>query len=328
MSRQNLCTTLFALLFLASTISAADKPTLLEARKIWDRGGHNAFTDLVRHNNRWYCVFREAKGHVSPEGKIRVLTSSDGKKWTSAALLSRAKSDLRDPKINVAPDGRLMVLGAASWHEKTAKVNRQPMVWFSKDGKAWSEGVEVAEPNFWLWRVTWHKGVARGIGYGRRGNNRQIRLYESRDGVDYKTLVSNLFDKGYPNETSIIYQKNDTALCLLRRDGKPNTGLLGTSQPPYTKWTWKDLGVRIGGPHMIQLPDGRLLAATRLYDKPVRTALSWLDPKTGTLKEFLTLPSGGDTSYPGLVWHDGVLWVSYYASHEGKTSIYLARVKL
>jgi hypothetical protein len=42
----------------------------------------------------------------------------------------------------------------------------------------------------------------------------------------------------------------------------------------------------------------------------------------------LTLPSGGDTSYAGMVWHDGVLWVSYYASHEGKTAIYLARVKV
>ena len=35
-----------------------------------------------------------------------------------------------------------------------------------------------------------------------------------------------------------------------------------------------------------------------------------------------------DTSYPGLVWHEGQLWVSYYSSHEGKTSIYLARVRL
>ena len=42
----------------------------------------------------------------------------------------------------------------------------------------------------------------------------------------------------------------------------------------------------------------------------------------------LTLPSGGDTSYAGMVWHDGLLWVSYYSSHEGKTAIYLARVKL
>ena len=42
----------------------------------------------------------------------------------------------------------------------------------------------------------------------------------------------------------------------------------------------------------------------------------------------LTLPSGGDTSYAGMVWHADLLWVSYYSSHEGKTSIYLARVKL
>jgi hypothetical protein len=42
----------------------------------------------------------------------------------------------------------------------------------------------------------------------------------------------------------------------------------------------------------------------------------------------LTLPSGGDCSYPGLVWHDGLLWTSYYSTHEGKTSIYLARIRL
>jgi len=60
----------------------------------------------------------------------------------------------------------------------------------------------------------------------------------------------------------------------------------------------------------------------------VRTGLCWLDPHAGTLTEALTLPSGGDTSYPGFAWHEGVLWVSYYSSHEGKSSIYLARVKV
>ena len=48
----------------------------------------------------------------------------------------------------------------------------------------------------------------------------------------------------------------------------------------------------------------------------------------GDYEPVLTLPSGGDTSYPGLVWHDGLLWMSYYSSHEGKTSIYLAKIKL
>ena len=42
----------------------------------------------------------------------------------------------------------------------------------------------------------------------------------------------------------------------------------------------------------------------------------------------LALPSGGDCSYPGMVWHDGMLWVSYYSSHEGQTSIYLAKIAI
>src|SRR5262249_43201126 len=95
-------------------------------------------------------------------------------------------------------------------------------------------------------------------------------------------------------------------------------------------WSWRDLGVQIGGPQMIRLPqpDGWLVAGARLYDGSVRTALGWVDPEAGRFREILSLPSGGDTSYAGLVWHDGMLWVSYYSSHEGKTSIYLAKVRL
>lgn len=79
---------------------------------------------------------------------------------------------------------------------------------------------------------------------------------------------------------------------------------------------------------MIQLPDGRILAVARLYAGGARTSLSWLDPESGKLTEVLKLPSGGDTSYPGLVLHDGLLWISYYSSHEERTSIYLAKVRI
>ncbi len=155
-----------------------------------------------------------------------------------------------------------------------------------------------------------------------------MRLYTSQDGRDFRPLVPRLFDQEQPNESSILFLPDDTALCLLRRDGKPGNGLLGVASPPYTDWVWKDLGKKIGGPHLLRLPDGRLLAAGRLYDGGARTALCWLDAEAGKLTELLKLPSGGDTSYPGLVWHEGLLWVSYYSSHEGKTSIYLAKVRL
>ena len=125
----------------------------------------------------------------------------------------------------------------------------------------------------------------------------------------------------------MVFLADDTCYCLLRRDGKPATAQLGTARPPYTQWNWKDLGVQIGGPHMIQLPDGRFVAVVRRYEGGARTSLHWLDPEAGTLTEFLRLPSGGDTSYAGLAWHAETLWVSYYSSHEGKTKIYLAQVR-
>jgi hypothetical protein len=299
--------------------------TLIDARKIWDKAPHNAFTDLVRFRDRWFCVFREGKGHVSPDGALRVITSADAEKWESAALITSTNSDLRDAKITVTPDGQLMLCGAEALHDKS-KHTHQSLAWFSKDGRTWSDKIEIGDPDFWLWRVTWHKGKAYGIGYG-CGKDQSVRLYSSNDGRKFDTVVERLFDVGYPNETSLVFE-GDAAYCLLRRDGNANTGLIGVSQPPYAKWEWKELGKRIGGPHMLRLPDGRFVAAVRLYDGHQRTSLCWIEPQSGKLSEFLKLPSAGDTSYAGLVLHDGLLWVSYYSSHEGKTAIYLAKVKM
>jgi hypothetical protein len=299
---------------------------MMEARKIWDQAPHNAFTDLVRFQERWFCVFREGKAHVSPDGAWRVITSTDGEKWNSAALITSPDADLRDAKIAIAPDGQLMLYGAKLLHDKS-KHTLLSLTCFSKDGFTWSDTHEIGDPDFWLWRVTWHKGKAYTIGYN-GGKDRSVRLYSSSDGKKFDTLVERLFDAGYPNEATLVFD-GDTAYCLLRRDGKLiNTGLLGISPPPYTQWEWKDLGARIGGPNMIFLPDRRMMAAVRLYDGSTRTSLCLIDPPTGKFTEFLKLPSGGDTSYAGLALHDGLLWVSYYSSHEEKTSIYLAKVAL
>jgi hypothetical protein len=104
--------------------------------------------------------------------------------------------------------------------------------------------------------------------------------------------------------------------------------LFGIAKSPYTKWEWKDAGAKIGGPQMIRLSDGRLIAGVRLYDGGARMSIVEINRESGQLAELLKLPSGGDCSYPGLVFYRNELWVSYYSSHEGKTAIYLARVAL
>lgn len=306
-------------------------PRLIEVRRIWDQAPHNAFTDLIRFQDKWFCVFREGATHVSPDGVLRVLTSSDGQSWQSAAVIKDERGDLRDAKIMVTPDQKLMLSGAAAMHPP-ADFKHQSMTWFSDDGTTWSEAHAVADRDFWLWRITWHENNAYGVAYRTNHPTQKFtRLYRSADGKQFETLVDNLFDEGYPNESSIVFDPQGTAYCLLRRDGGEATGQLGIAQQPYQEWSWLDLGVRIGGPHMIRLPDGRLIAAVRLYDGGARTSLCWVDAQKGTIQECLKLPSGGDTSYAGLVWHDDHLWVSYYSGHEAQqagaiTSIYFAKV--
>jgi hypothetical protein len=313
----------------AATAFAADKtpaPEIVGVDLIWSKGPHNAFTDLIRYRGRWYCVFREGAKHDSFDGKVRLLTSADGERWEPAALLADPRGDLRDPKLSVTPDQRLMLTAALSFHPPS-EIRHQTLMWVSTDARDWGEPRPIGDPDTWLWRVNWHRGKAYSLGYG-TGATKYLRGYISLNGADFLTLGENVHDRDYPNETAIVFRNDDSALCLLRRDGGAATAQLGRSRPPYRAWTWEDLGVRIGGPNLIAVPDGRLVAAVRLYDGGTRTSLAWLDPDEPSLKEFLTLPSGGDTSYAGLVYHDGLLWVSYYSTHESRSCIYLAKVKI
>jgi len=305
------------------------KPELVDVRLVSNEANYSAFTDLVWFRDAWFLSFREGRAHVSPDGALRVVTSPDGETWTTVARLTSETGDLRDPKLSITPDGRLMLAGVSALNPPS-EIKHQSMVWFSKDGREWTEGKPIGEPNIWIWRPAWHKGTAYGVGYATALPEKFTRLYSSPDGVDFKPLVQTLSNNGFVNESTLLFLPDDSALCLTRRDGQgaAGTALLGRSQPPYTEWTWKDLGMHLGGPNLLRLPDGRFVAGGRSHVGPVHTALAWLDPETGKLEEFLTLPSNGDSSYPGLVWRDGLLWVSYYSGHEGKTSVYLARVKL
>jgi hypothetical protein len=341
---------LLSIPFLALPVPVADeKPPRLElvgeVKKIWDEGKHNAFTDLIRFGDRWYCTFREGDAHVGGDGKLRVLSSADGEKWEAVALLAEKGIDLRDPKLSVTADGRLMIVAGGSVYEGKKLLGRQPRVAFSKDGKEWTAPKRVLAEGEWLWRVTWHGGKCYGVSYNASERESKgakeaaktgkaepgpadwkLKLWVSADGEKYD-LVTHLDVPGHPNETTLRFRPNGEMVSLVRREGGNTKGWVGTSKAPYKEWAWKELPARVGGPNFVFAPDGPTVAAVRLYDQKVRTSLCLLDVGGGKLDEVLKLPSGGDTSYAGLVWHDGVLWVSYYSSHEGKSAIYLARVK-
>jgi len=304
-------------------------PKIVSVEKIWDKAPHNAFTDLIRFQGKWYCTFRESDAHVyGKDGQIRVIASADGEKWESVALLAEEGVDLRDPKLSIMPDGRLMLLFGGSVYEGRTRVTTRSRVAFSKDGKRWSETHQVLAEKDWLWRVTWHGdrcyGTTCSVDPG-KGKDLIVKLWTSKNGLDYE-LVTRLDIHDRPNETTLRFLPNGDMLALVRREAGNKHCLIGISSKPFKEWKWHESRHRIGGPNFIRLPDGSLWAAGRSYPDGYKTVLARFGAKT--YEPVLTLPSGGDCSYPGMVWHDGLLWMSYYSSHEGKANIYLAKIRV
>lgn len=338
-------TALLLLLALVVPAAPAGAPPagakLLSVTRIWDAGRHNAFTDLILWRGHWWCAFREADEHVGGDGVIRILESTDGRAWTPAAAVRERDIDLRDPKLSVTPDGRLMLVAGGSLYRGTKQLKGlQPRVSFSTDGRGWSEPERILAEGDWLWRVTWHQGVAYGASYRSRPERPAgpdapdwpLTLHASRDGRTWEQVTQLAVD-GRPNETTLRFTATGEMVALVRREAGDQLGWLGVASPPFRDWKWTRGSHRLGGPDFIAAPGGGWIAGTRDHTRPspvtgrgVSTQLARLGGD-GTLRHLITLPSAGDTSYPGLAWHpSGELWVSYYSSHEGKSAIYLARV--
>lgn len=314
------------------------RPNLLSVQKIWDHAPHNAMTDLIRYKERWFCTFRESDQHVYGQGgNIRIISSRDGVGWQSYALVAESGVDLRDPKLSISPSGKLMLLcGGTVYRDGNIYESLHSRVSFSDDGRIWTPFEKVLPAHEWLWRITWHLGIAYGAAYSRsdpkdKYKEWHIKLYCSEDGIHFQKITQ--WDiKSYPNETTLRFLKTGQMVALVRRDGKRNNeALIGLSDFPYTEWHWKKTHQYFGGPNFLVTSQETLWAAGRIlinspYAQLEKTVLARMD--LNDIRPSLILPSGGDCSYPGLVLHENVLWVSYYSSHESGTAIYLARVAI
>ena len=302
-------------------------------KKIGNNAEHNAFVDLCEFKQQLFCCYREAKNHLSADGNIRILTLDTLGQILHSSRIAIPKTDLRDPKITLTPDGQLLLIAYArqtSVQNKT--IGTQNLTWLSQTGHSWSAAKEFADRGWWLWRVRWHNNQAYGFAYNRKQNG--IHLYSGnprRSFHRHQTFALSLHkhQKGYPNESDLIFD-NNKAYALVRRDADSYSAQLGHSNFPYKKWSWIDLGCYIGGPTMLLLDKDLALVAGRIVKQGrLVTGLLTMNLVNGALQELLILPSAGDNSYPGLVMTKDSLYVSYYSSHEdNKSCVYLAKLNI
>ena len=303
---------------------------------------HSAFPSIVKFKGRYFVLFREGVSHIfdengNAEGHVRIISSPDGKRWESVADFGLPGFDLRDPKLSVTPDGRLMATVGGSIYREKKLVGRIPQVCFSTDGKTFTDPqpIEVDPPvecplGEWLWRVTWHEGVGYGVSYFMG----ELRLLSTTDGVHYKEVSRPVPPDvaGKCTETTLRFLPDGRMILVVRRDPNPVPALMAVAAPPYTDWEWKTMTAYLGGPDVLVRPDASLIVGGRYWfeaGKQCKTLL-WKADTEGHMNAIVILPSAGDNSYPGFLVEGDELWVCYYSSVEKlrKPGIFLARMPL
>jgi hypothetical protein len=310
-------------------------------RRAYDDGAHDAFTDLCRFAGRLYLTCRSCPdGHmVFASAQIVVLSSPDGIAWEPVFRFSVPARDTRDPHFLVFNE-RLYVL-TGTWLVPPTGGGRSLNehlgygAW-SADGRGWN-GPTMLEGTYghYIWRAAAWNGRAYLCGRRRRGFAAGVGDESLPESIESAMLVSDdglvwsraaLFTEDYGDETAFVFERDGRVVALARgADGRP--ARLCSSRPPFGVWTRTDLDRNVGGPLLACWSGRYLVGGRRTLDGQPRTVLSWLDGSR--LRDVAELPSAGDNSYPGFVQLDASrALLSYYSSHEGSTSVYLADLRL
>lgn len=283
-------------------------------------------------NTHVYFVSKEPRvRHNYKPGTLQSFTPADAKR-TDDVPDRYYQLDWLGTVLNLSPD------------DLEQNVACQSVTWLSPDGENWSSAYACPTGvNTWRWDVTWHNGM--GYSLAQWGAGMDGPLYRTRDGKSWRVLVQKCPPEGKCNEGSLAFGRDDTAYCVLRT-GKGV--LLGSAPAPYYQnWTWQEprvnygpeyeidvaskvLRVGFGGPKLITLRDGRLVVAGRALGPgrdDGRATLFLVDPAQGIFK-FIGEFDG--TSYPGIVEHEGQIWVTYVGSacHHGTWEIHLGKIDI
>jgi hypothetical protein len=303
------------------------KPERLSMVAVWDLPGHASAPDLLRYDNRWLVAFREASAPNTNDGGIRIMSSLDGSKWSTASRLDHAIADLDHPRLHITPDGHLLMTAAVTMHADSPGKHRT-YAWKSWNGREWEGPQMVGDDGIRLGPIEWKRGKAYAFGYQPGARERELRGYMSEAvnaELELLPFSPATLDSAQLGQTGLAFLPDDTAIAVA--DHIEGSLRYGISRPPYHHWKWRDLGQKVADPRLVRLDDGRLLVSGA--DAKGRAAIFFLDPVEATLTQVSALHADATLEGAAVRWFDRSLWAAYRASNlNGASSIYLARIKL
>jgi len=155
-------------------------------RRVFHNGEHNAFTDLIRWNGKFWLTFRSCPdGHmVFPTSRIIVLASEDTESWEQVCEFSVPRRDTRDPHFLVFQDQLFVYTG--TWFSGDDELPRDQYdinkhLGFgvkTADGNTWSRPFQLEGTyGHYIWRAATHEGKAYLCARRKRGyTNRNLEL--------------------------------------------------------------------------------------------------------------------------------------------------------
>jgi len=308
-------------------------------KKIPNKNHHDAFTDLIRLNNQLLLCFRRATDHHSNDGRIVLQRLNLQGKVITEDEFCINNTDLRDPKIYILENNKLLLIAFACKVEidelGNARKHSQNTYWYFEDNLHWEHKGFFAKPFHWCWRLSWHDQHIFSLAYA--SQTESLHLYTGSEISKLMAYPNPVLSKaehglGYPNESDLCFVDEPAgiqAVAIVRRDADTYSTQLGKSTAPFEKWQWQDLPIYLASPCVLLLNNTTLLIAARYehgeltslskehkqaieyfgsgneiqdyISGELKTGLFKFNRQTNQLTFLLPLPSADDNGYPGIV---------------------------
>lgn len=321
---------------LAEKINRAETP-ICSLRRLVHDGNHNAFTDLIRWRDELYLTYRRSSGHAQCNGDIVLMRSDDGEDWESQDTALQSSHSFYEGHMAPLGDRLCMFSGGFQRGGTLDKMTMKEYVSFSDDGREWSEPRVIYKPLWRFWRPINHDGALYAAAYiwdrtmrhplGRIPREAwRVMLLRSEDGLDWQD-VGLISENEGGGECALHIDEDGSMKAYIRCGDQPHHLIIKSSEPPFTHWGEAITMGQIVQGQNIKKVDGRLFMAGRFKAgndrlstvfeprEAIRTKV-WVHEE-GHWVDYVTMPSGGDTSYPGIVpIGDNRMLMSYYSQHE------------